>query len=136
MRVLVARPLQVRQIVPSWPPSSSIHAALHALPISFPKEAYEYGRRSSGETHGVVLTKPHMVELILDLAATRRSAIWLGLRLLEPACGHGAFLVPAIGRLMTAAKAARVKPDKLADCVRAFDIDEEHVAIHPAAAVV
>jgi hypothetical protein len=24
------------------------------LPISFPKEAYEYGRRSSGETHGVV----------------------------------------------------------------------------------
>ena len=38
------------------------------FPISFPKEAYEYGRRSSGETHGVVLTKPHVVELILDLA--------------------------------------------------------------------
>jgi len=105
------------------------------LPISFPKEAYEYGRRSSGETHGVVLTKPHMVELILDLAGYAPDRDLARMRLLEPACGHGAFLVPAIGRLMTAAKAARVKPDKLADCVRAFDIDEEHVAITRAAVV-
>ena len=105
------------------------------LPISFPKEAYEYGRRSSGETHGVVLTKPHMVELILDLAGYSQERDLARMRLLEPACGHGAFLVPAIGRLMTAAKAARVKPDKLADCVRAFDIDEEHVAITRAAVV-
>ena len=105
------------------------------FPISFPKEAYEYGRRSSGETHGVVLTKPHMVELILDLAGYSQDRDLARMRLLEPACGHGAFLVPAIGRLMTAAKAARVKPDKLADCVRAFDIDEEHVAITRAAVV-
>jgi hypothetical protein len=80
------------------------------LPISFPKEAYEYGRRSSGDTHGVVLTKPHMVELILDLAGYSQDRDLARMRLLEPACGHGAFLVPAIRRLMTAAKAARMKP--------------------------
>lgn len=33
-----------------------------------PGDAYDYGERSSSGTHGVVLTKPHVVELILDLA--------------------------------------------------------------------
>jgi hypothetical protein len=99
------------------------------FPLSFPKEAYEYGRRSSGETHGVVLTKPHVVELILDLAGYSHDHDLPGMRLLEPACGHGAFLVPAVVRLLEAAKAAKVKPARLAACVRAFDIDEEHVAI-------
>ncbi len=99
------------------------------LPITFPKEAYDYGQRSSGEVHGVVLTKPHIVELILDLAGYSRDQDLAQMRLLEPACGHGAFLVPAVERLMKAAKAARVKPNKLAACVHAFDIDEDHVAI-------
>ena len=103
------------------------------FPVAFPKEAYEYGRRSSGETHGVVLTKPHVVELILDLAGYSQDRDLPRMRLLEPACGQGAFLVPAVERLMNAAKAARVKPGKLANCVRAFDIDEEHVAISRAA---
>jgi hypothetical protein len=99
------------------------------LPIAFPKEAYEYGQRSSGEVHGVVLTKPHVVELILDLAGYSHDRDLARMRLLEPACGHGAFLVPAVERLLKAAKAARVKPSKLADCVHAFDIDQEHVTI-------
>jgi len=105
------------------------------LPIAFPKEAYEYGHRSSGEVHGVVLTKPHVVELILDLAGYSHNRDLARMRLLEPACGHGAFLVPVIERLMMAAKAARVKPANLANCVQAFDIDEEHVAISRAAVV-
>ena len=99
------------------------------FPLSFPKETYEYGRRSSGETHGVVLTKPHVVGLILDLAGYSHDRDLPRMRLLEPACGHGAFLVQAVVRLVEAAKATRVKPARLADCVRAFDIDEEHVAI-------
>jgi hypothetical protein len=103
------------------------------LPISFPKEAYEYGQRSSGEVHGVVLTKPHIVDFILDLAGYLTDCDLAQMRLLEPACGHGAFLVPAVERLMKAAKAAKVKPSKLTDCVHAFDIDQEHVAISRAA---
>jgi adenine-specific DNA-methyltransferase len=99
------------------------------FPVSFSKEAYEYGRRSSGETHGVVLTKPHIVELILDLAGYSQDRDLPSMRLLEPACGHGAFLLPAVARLMKVARAGRVRPDRLGDCIRAFDIDEEHVAI-------
>ncbi len=107
--------------------------AMH-LPISFPKAAYEYGQRSSGETHGVVLTKPHIVDLILDLAGYVTDRDIVGMRLLEPACGHGAFLVPVIERLMNVAKARRVKAGSLIDSVQAFDIDPEHVAISRAAA--
>jgi adenine-specific DNA-methyltransferase len=103
--------------------------------VSFSKETYEYGRRSSGETHGVVLTKPHIVELILDLAGYTQDRDLPSMRLLEPACGHGAFLLPAIQRLMKVAKTGRVKPSRLGDCIRAFDIDEEHVAITRAAVV-
>jgi hypothetical protein len=38
------------------------------LPVSLPDDAYAYGARTSGETHGVVLTRSHVVDLILDLA--------------------------------------------------------------------
>jgi len=99
------------------------------FPISFSKETYEYGRRSSGQTHGVVLTKPHIVELILDLAGYTQDRDLPSMRLLDPACGHGAFLLPAVDRLMMVARAGRVRPERMADCIRAFDIDEEHVAI-------
>lgn len=103
------------------------------LPVSFSKETYEYGRRSSGETHGVVLTKPHIVELILDLAGYSVERDLPSMRLLDPACGHGAFLLPAIDRLMAVVRADRVKPASLANCIRAFDIDETHVGITRAA---
>ena len=103
------------------------------LPVAFPKDAYAYGRRSSGETHGVVLTKPHIVELILDLAGYSQDRDLPSMRILEPACGQGAFLVPAVGRLMVAANAAREKSAKLTDCVRDFDIDDEHVQVSRAA---
>lgn len=99
------------------------------FPVSFSKETYQYGRRSSGETHGVVLTKPHIVELILDLAGYTQDRDVPSMRLLEPSCGHGAFLLPAVDRLMKVARAGRVKPEGMADCIRAFDIDEEHVAV-------
>src|SRR5664279_2948122 len=105
------------------------------LPVTFSKETYEYGRRSSGETHGVVLTKQHIVELILDLAGYSVERDLSSVRLLDPACGHGAFVLPAIDRLMTVARSGRGNPARLADCIRAFDIDEEHVAITRAAVV-
>ena len=66
------------------------------LPLQLPKNAYDYGNRSSGEVHGVVLTKPHVVELILDLAGYSARRDLGALRLLEPSCGHGAF--PALDK--------------------------------------
>lgn len=94
---------------------------------SLPKEAYAYGSRSDGGTHGLVLTKPHVVELILDLAGYRAELNLAGLTLLEPACGHGAFLIPAVERLMIASRRECVLPDALQNAIVAFDIEPTHV---------
>jgi adenine-specific DNA-methyltransferase len=98
------------------------------LPAVVPKSAYAYGERSSGDTHGVVLTKKHVVELILDLAGYTSDRDLTALRLLEPSCGKGAFLVVAIRRLLASATRAGSRPSRLKACVAAFDIDEAHVA--------
>lgn len=49
------------------------------------------------------------------------------LRLLEPSCGTGAFLVAAARRLIKSARHHHRKPSQLADCIHAFDIDQSHV---------
>ncbi|MES1204408.1 MAG: Eco57I restriction-modification methylase domain-containing protein, partial [Pseudomonadota bacterium] len=98
------------------------------LPVALPRDAYQFGARSSGETHGVVLTKPHMVDLILDLAAYTVDRDLTRIRLLEPACGHGAFLLPTVERLLTVAKRQGRSPEDLRDAITAYDIDLEHVA--------
>lgn len=92
------------------------------------KDVYQYGERSSGETHGVVLTKPHVVELILDLARYTSARPLTTMRFLEPACGTGAFLVPAVQRLLAAARRDGVKASELGQQVVAYDIDPSHVA--------
>ncbi|MGH9418849.1 MAG: Eco57I restriction-modification methylase domain-containing protein, partial [Thermoanaerobaculia bacterium] len=97
------------------------------LPAQLPKDAYAYGTRASGDTHGVVLTKPHVVELILDLADYSSDRDLADLALLEPSCGHGAFLVAAVKRLLHSAKRRRRPPSSLRREIAAFDIDAEHV---------
>lgn len=97
------------------------------FPVSFSKEAYAYGDRSNGETHGLVLTKPHVVELILDLAGYTPDKDLTESRLLEPSCGCGAFLIPAVQRLLDSARAHGRDIRTLSDAIVAFDIDETHV---------
>lgn len=92
-----------------------------------PRDAYDYGTRASGETHGVVLTKPHIVELILDLAGYTSERELGNLTLLEPSCGHGAFLVPAVSRLLASTMRARRPVSELEKAVLAFDIEQDHV---------
>ncbi len=98
------------------------------LPIRMPKDAYAYGVRTSGETHGVVLTKPHVVELILDLAGYTADRDLGNMALLEPSCGHGAFLLAVVPRLLQAAKRLRRPVSTLGRAILGFDIDPEHVA--------
>lgn len=98
------------------------------LPVAVPKEAYDYGERSSGETHGVVLTKPHIVNLILDLAGYAERRDLGGLTLLEPSVGQGAFLIPALERLLASSGTHGRDPRTLTDALLGFDIDAEHVA--------
>lgn len=96
--------------------------------ITVPQHVYEYGVRSTGETHGVVLTKPHIVQLILDLAKYTPKRNLTKLRLLEPSCGEGAFLIEAVRRLLASAKRHRVPVSRLGDSIRAYDIDDVSVA--------
>lgn len=97
------------------------------MPISFPKDTYQYGQRTDGETHGVVLTKPHIVELILDLAGYKVDKTLISKRLLEPSCGQGAFLVPAVHRLMRSLTLANGSLSDVKDAILSFDIDSKHV---------
>lgn len=92
-------------------------------------DEYNFGLRSSGESHGVVHTKAHVVQLILDIAGYTADRDLTKLRLLEPACGLGAFLLPAIERLLAAAKRRRVSLLRLADAITAYDIDPHHVDV-------
>src|SRR5260370_24006525 len=47
----------------------------------------------------------------------------LSLRLLEPAAGHGAFIIPLIPRLVRACRSRRRSWDALRPVIRAFEID-------------
>ena len=91
--------------------------------LDLPPDIYEYGERTTGQTHGVVLTKNHIVQLILDLASYNTKRNLTKLRLLEPSCGEGAFLVEAVRRLLISAKRHRVPAGSLGDSIRAYDID-------------
>lgn len=96
------------------------------LPLSA-EIAYDYGTRSSGAAHGVVLTKPHVVELILDLAGYTVDRDLTRMRLLEPSCGEGAFLGPALDRLLESAERHGWTPDGLGACLAAYDVVPDHI---------
>jgi len=109
------------------------HQQSLAFDLALPKQAYEYGKRATGDAHGVVLTKPHIVRLILDLAQYTPNRNLAELRLLEPSCGKGVFVAEAVRRLLSSAKRFRVDADNLVEAVRAFDIDQASVAYTKAA---
>lgn len=69
--------------------------------------------------HGQVVTKPHIVDLMLDLASYvgQRSV-----RLLDPGCGEGAFAVAAAIRLIRASGVPK-SFEEVCDCIRAIDQD-------------
>src|SRR6266542_1962915 len=96
--------------------------------LALPQHVYKYGERATGETHGVVLTKPHIVQLILDFAHYIPTRNLTKLRLLEPSCGEGAFLIESVRRLLESAKRYRVDAARLVDAIRAYDIDGASIA--------
>lgn len=107
--------------------------ALFNAPV--PTSAYDYASRSSGVRHGFVLTKPHVVELILDVAGYISERQLCSMRLLEPACGEGVFVVAAVRRLLVATSPKEHTLEKLAPCIVAYDIDERNVECTRAAVV-
>jgi len=94
---------------------------------TFSKEDYSVGIRTDGESHGVVMTKPHVVSLLLDLVGYDPKEALDQCALLEPSCGKGAFVVAAARRLIESARARNVDLETLGLAVFATDIDEAHI---------
>jgi Eco57I restriction-modification methylase/TaqI-like C-terminal specificity domain len=76
---------------------------------------------SGADERGAIYTKREVVEFMLDLAGYEPSQPLHRMRLLEPSFGGGEFLLAAIRRLMSAAKASDGQSD-LADCIRAVEL--------------
>ena len=94
---------------------------------SFSKADYSVGLRTSGESHGVVMTKPHIVSLILDMAGYLPENRLEKLTLLEPSCGKGAFVIEAANRLIQSVQKSGLDPTTLTNSIFATDLDHLHV---------
>lgn len=72
--------------------------------------------------HGQVMTKPHVVDLILDLSGYDSATQLTDKRLLEAGCGNGEFLVAAARRLLSQCPDAR-RPKQLERCLLGVEKD-------------
>lgn len=77
---------------------------------------------------GVVYTREWVVDLVLDLAEYTADRDLCDGLVVEPSCGHGAFLRRIVERLCeSAARAGKLDAPLLGGCLRAFDVDEDAV---------
>jgi len=84
-----------------------------------------HGLRNYGE----VFTRRWVVEVLLDLTGYTTDRDLGSLRLMEPSCGSGAFLGPAVERLIKSAKAQGRDLTSLGHAIRALDLQAEHVEV-------
>jgi hypothetical protein len=87
--------------------------------------------REDGEARGAVFTRTEVVDFLLDLAGYTEDRPLHRLSLLEPACGSGDFLIPAIKRLLKVWRIRREGGsivDDLGDAIRAVELHRETCA--------
>ncbi len=84
-------------------------------------DAVHYWAESAAETRGEVFTKPEVAGFILDLVGWRVGKNLLSKRLLEPSCGSGDFLMPALRRLLEDAPHATT--EQLEPCLCAVEVN-------------
>ena len=78
-----------------------------------------------GESRGAVFTRAAVVDFILDLAGYTADQPLYRRRILEPSFGGGDFLLPVVGRLLTAWRALKRKGavvDEIGDAIRAVEL--------------
>lgn len=81
-------------------------------------------------SHGVVFTRPEVVEFMLDLAGYQTDRPLHRLCVLEPSCGTGSFLFPILERLLSAYRANGGEPgckavNDLRDAICAVELHPE-----------
>lgn len=84
-----------------------------------------YGRRSNGNHHGLVLTKPLVIDLMLDRIGYDPSFDLSNKLVIEPAAGDGAFAVCIIDRLYESSKNFSFSFQKALLNIRLYEIDEK-----------
>jgi hypothetical protein len=77
--------------------------------------------------HGEVFTRSWVVETILDLTGYTDKADLADMRVVEPACGAGAFLGPIVRRLTASCRRQGRSLLDAAEAVQAFDLVPENV---------
>lgn len=93
------------------------------IPLIDPSEldGLHYWADAKGESRGEVFTKPEVADFILDLSGWRVGKNLKKQRLLEPSCGAGDFVLPAIQRLLADSPNASVA--ELENCIRAVEVN-------------
>jgi hypothetical protein len=91
------------------------------LPLSEVRAAH----RSDGHAVnlGAVFTRQWVAELVLDLAGYTADADLARAHAVEPAVGHGAFLIPMVRRLVASSRRHGVNPADIGKAITGFDID-------------
>ncbi|MEU6860441.1 Eco57I restriction-modification methylase domain-containing protein [Glycomyces sp. NPDC046736] len=77
--------------------------------------------------HGEIFTRPWIVEMILDLVNYEASRDLASYRLVEPACGQGAFLGPIAARISSSCRRHERPLADAQDAVMAFDLLPDNV---------
>ena len=89
-----------------------------------------YGSRSNGGGHGDVFTSPEVVKFMLDMLGYTSNRDLSQIRILEPACGEGEFIVEIAKRIgISALNFGFDAKTAIAECVFGYDIDESKIQI-------
>ena len=83
-----------------------------------------YGTRSNGNQHGLVLTKPIVVDTMLDKVDYVASRDLSSVKIVEPAAGDGAFAISIISRLYESSRNFDFSFQKALSNISLFEIDE------------
>jgi hypothetical protein len=83
--------------------------AFDVIPLEFISSIYETFVTKRAARQGIFYTPPYLVDFVLDRVLRWDDDVW-DLRILDPACGSGIFLVKAFQRLVHRWK--RAHPDK------------------------
>lgn len=107
-----------------------------ACPVMVASEAL--ATQGGIEARGAIFTRSEVVDFILDLVGYTEDQPLHKKRLLEPSSGGGDFLLPIVGRLLTAWRAAKDSGavlDDLGDSIRAVELHRETFSATRAAVV-
>lgn len=110
-------PSIARKALVATPACPTVIAALEAL-----------ATQGGIEARGAVFTRVEVADFILDLVGYTEDQPLHKKRLLEPSSGGGDFLLPIVGRLLTAWRAAKdsgAALDDLGDSIRAVELHRE-----------